>query len=42
VSKKELVEGAGEGWSVEPIEGVQVGVRADLKEMTFSQGGPRA
>ncbi len=42
VSKKELHDAFGEGRSVESIEPVQVEVRPCLKDMTFSQGGPKA
>ena len=31
-----------QGWSIESIEPVQVEVRPDLKDMTFSEGGPKA
>lgn len=42
VSKKELHDAFAEGWSLESIEPVQVEVRPDLKDMTFSEGGPKA
>jgi cyclopropane fatty-acyl-phospholipid synthase-like methyltransferase len=42
VSKKELHAAFAEGWSIESIEPVQVEVRPDLKDMTFSEGGPKA
>ena len=39
VTKKELHAAFAEGWAVESIEPVQVEVRPDLKDMTFSEGG---
>ena len=42
VSKKELHAAFAEGWAFESIEPIQVEVRPDLKDMTFSEGGPRA
>jgi cyclopropane fatty-acyl-phospholipid synthase-like methyltransferase len=42
VSKKELHEAFAEGWSIESIEPIQIEVRPDLKEMSFSPGGPKA
>jgi cyclopropane fatty-acyl-phospholipid synthase-like methyltransferase len=42
VSKKELNDAFAKGWSIESIEPVQVEVRPDLKDMTFSVGGPKA
>jgi len=42
VSKQELYDDFADGWSIESIEPVQVEVRPDLKEMTFSEGGPKA
>ena len=42
VSKKELNDAFAKGWAVESIEPVQVEVRPDLKDLTFSEGGPKA
>ena len=42
VSKKELHAAFAEGWSIESIEPIQVEVRPDLKDITFSEGGPKA
>ena len=42
VSKKELHDAFAEGWSIESIEPVQVEVRPDLKDLPFSEGGPKA
>ena len=42
VSRKELHDAFSQGWSIESIEPVQVGVRPDLKDLTFSEGGPKA
>jgi cyclopropane fatty-acyl-phospholipid synthase-like methyltransferase len=42
VSTKELHAAFAEGWSIESIEPSRYEVRPDLKDMTFSEGGPRA
>jgi SAM-dependent methyltransferase len=42
VSKGELHVAFAEGWSVESVEPSRYEVRPDLKELTFSDGGPRA
>ncbi len=42
VSRKELNAAFAEGWRIESIVPVQVEVRADLKDFTFSEGGPKA
>lgn len=42
VSKEELHAAFAAGWAIESIKPVQVEVRPDLKDMTFSEGGPRA
>lgn len=42
VAKKELYAAFAEGWSIESIESVRFEVRTDLKDMTFSEGGPKA
>jgi cyclopropane fatty-acyl-phospholipid synthase-like methyltransferase len=42
VSKKELHAAFAEGWSIESIEPRQVEVRPDLKDVSFSEGGPMA
>jgi len=42
VSKKELHAAFAEGWEVEAIEPTRFEVRPDLKEFTFSEGGPKA
>jgi cyclopropane fatty-acyl-phospholipid synthase-like methyltransferase len=42
VSKQELHAAFAEGWSIESIEPVQVEVRPDVRDMTFSEGGPKA
>ena len=42
VSKKELHDAFAEGWSIESIEPIRAEVRPDFKDMTFSEGGPRA
>ncbi len=42
VSKKELHAAFGEGWKVESIDESSFETRRDLKDFTFSEGGPRA
>ena len=42
VSKKELHTAFAQGWDVESIEPTRVETRPDLKEFTFSEGGPKA
>jgi cyclopropane fatty-acyl-phospholipid synthase-like methyltransferase len=42
VSKEELHDAFAQGWVIESIQPVQVEVRPDLKDMTFSEGGPKA
>jgi cyclopropane fatty-acyl-phospholipid synthase-like methyltransferase len=42
VSKEELNNAFDEGWNIESIEPVQIEVRPDLKDFTFSEGGPKA
>ena len=42
VSKKELHDAFANGWSIESIEPTRAEVRADLKDLTFSEGGPKA
>jgi hypothetical protein len=42
VSKKELHDALAEGWSIESIAPSRFEVRPDLKDLTFSEGGPRA
>jgi hypothetical protein len=42
VSKKELHAAFAEGWGIVSVEPVQVEVRPDFKDMTFSEGGPKA
>ncbi len=42
VSRKELHDAFAVGWIIESIEPVQVEVRPDLKDFTFSEGGPKA
>jgi cyclopropane fatty-acyl-phospholipid synthase-like methyltransferase len=42
VSKAELHAAFAEGWRIESIEQVRVEVRPDFKEMSFSEGGPKA
>ena len=42
VSKTELHAAFVEGWSIESIQPVRFEVRPDLKDLSFSEGGPRA
>jgi SAM-dependent methyltransferase len=42
VLKKELYAAFANGWSVESIEPSRYEVRPDLKDITFSEGGPKA
>jgi SAM-dependent methyltransferase len=42
VSKQELYDAFAEGWTIESIEPTRVEVRPDLKDLTFSEGGPKA
>ncbi len=42
VSKKELHDAFAKGWSIESIEPTRAEVRPDLKDLSFSEGGPKA
>ena len=42
VSRQELHDAFGQGWVIESIERSRYEVRPDLKDLTFSEGGPRA
>src|SRR3984893_15799663 len=42
VSKKQLHDAFSQGWSVESIQAARFEVIPDFKEMTFSDGGPKA
>jgi SAM-dependent methyltransferase len=42
VSRKEIEVAFAEGWKVESIEPSRYEVRLDLKDITFSDGGPKA
>ena len=42
VSKKELHAAFAEGWVIESIEPTRAEVRPDLKDLSFSEGGPKA
>jgi cyclopropane fatty-acyl-phospholipid synthase-like methyltransferase len=42
VSKKELHEAFSQGWDIESIQASRVETRPDLKDFTFSEGGPKA
>ena len=42
VSAKEIRDAVAEGWAVESIEPSRFEVRDDLKDFSFSEGGPKA
>jgi 2-polyprenyl-3-methyl-5-hydroxy-6-metoxy-1,4-benzoquinol methylase len=42
ISQRELREAFSQGWKVESIEPSRIKVRSDLKDITFSEGGPKA
>jgi SAM-dependent methyltransferase len=42
VTKKELHDAFTNGWNIESVEPSRYEVRPDLKEFTFSEGGPKA
>jgi SAM-dependent methyltransferase len=42
VSKQELHDAFAQGWTIESIEPTHCETRADLKDFTFSPGGPKA
>jgi SAM-dependent methyltransferase len=42
LSKAELHAAFAQGWDIESIEPTKIETRPDLKEFTFSEGGPRA
>jgi SAM-dependent methyltransferase len=42
VSKQELHDAFAQGWVIESIEPARYEVRPDLKDLQFSEGGPRA
>jgi cyclopropane fatty-acyl-phospholipid synthase-like methyltransferase len=42
VSQQELRDAFAEGWHIESIKPTRVEVRPDLKDLTFSEGGPKA
>jgi cyclopropane fatty-acyl-phospholipid synthase-like methyltransferase len=42
VSKRELNEAFSAGWTIESIQPTHIEVIPDLKDMTFSEGGPKA
>jgi cyclopropane fatty-acyl-phospholipid synthase-like methyltransferase len=42
VSQKELYAAFAKGWVIESIEPTTAEVRPDLKDLTFSEGGPKA
>jgi cyclopropane fatty-acyl-phospholipid synthase-like methyltransferase len=42
ISKKELHDAFTQGWSMASIEPVTIDVRPDLKDFSFSEGGPKA
>ena len=41
VSQKELHDAFAQGWVIESVEPTRAEVRPDLKDLTFSEGGPK-
>lgn len=42
MSRQEVQDTVAEGWVIESIEPSQFEVRPDLKDLPFSEGGPKA
>jgi cyclopropane fatty-acyl-phospholipid synthase-like methyltransferase len=42
VSRKELHDAFAEGWVIELIEPIRAEIRPDVKDLSFSEGGPKA
>ena len=42
VSKKEIEDAFAQGWVIESVEPTRFEVRPDLKDIKFSEGGPKA
>jgi SAM-dependent methyltransferase len=42
VSRREIEEAFADGWQIESIEPTRFEVRPDLKDISFSEGGPKA
>ena len=42
MAKKELYDAFAQGWVIESIEPSRFEVRPDLKDLSFSEGGPKA
>jgi SAM-dependent methyltransferase len=42
VTKKEIEDAFAVGWKIESVEPARYEVRPDLKDLTFSEGGPKA
>jgi cyclopropane fatty-acyl-phospholipid synthase-like methyltransferase len=42
VSRQELHDAFAQGWVIESVEPTRAEVRPDLKDLTFSEGGPKA
>jgi cyclopropane fatty-acyl-phospholipid synthase-like methyltransferase len=42
VSRKEIEDAFSDGWVIESVEPARYEVRPDLKDFTFSEGGPKA
>lgn len=42
LTKKEIEDAFAQGWAVESIQPTRFEVRPDLKDITFSEGGPKA
>ncbi len=41
VSQRELREAFADGWTIEEVRPVHLGVRTDLEGLSFSEGGPK-
>jgi hypothetical protein len=42
VSRKEIKDAFAQGWAVESIEPSRFETRPDMKDLVFSEGGPKA
>jgi hypothetical protein len=42
VSKKELYDAFTPGWDIESVAPYRVEIRPDFKDVSFSEGGPKA
>jgi hypothetical protein len=42
VSRQELYDAFAEGWEVESVQPVRIEVNPEFRDVTFSEGGPKA